>query len=236
MISLDNSMPHKGEKRRNYTMEFKRQTIKNAVNSNHKASEKFHVAIKWIREWRQDKLKIFEPTVKPKNKRLEGGGRKPLDLQLENQLVEWIYNRRSNGLHVSRKLIMAKTKHFYKSECDESDKSLFMASNGWVNNFMHCNGFLLHCKTTTAQQDPQRFVMDETSIWNNMVSNTAINKQGVYLRKNRHEKCMICVCLAAKADGTKLKPFVVFCAAKRESKSLGEEFKSHCVVKSSSNT
>ena len=46
---------------------------------------------------------------------------------------------------------------------------------------------------------------------------------------------MISVCLAAKADGTKLKTVVVFGAAKRESKSLDEEFKSRCVVKSSDN-
>ena len=82
-------MSHKGEKRRSYTMEFKREAIEYAEkNSNHKAAEKFNVAVKRIREWRQNKLKIFEPTVKPNNKRLEGGGRKPLDLQLENQLVE----------------------------------------------------------------------------------------------------------------------------------------------------
>ena len=49
---------------------------------------------------RQNTLKIFEPTVKPKNKRLEGGGRKPLGLQLKNKLVELIYDRRSNGLRV----------------------------------------------------------------------------------------------------------------------------------------
>ena len=77
-------------------------------NSNHKAAEKFNVVVKRIREWRQNIFKIFETTVKPKNKRLEGGGRKPLDLQLENQLVEWIYVRRFNGLRVSRKLIMVK--------------------------------------------------------------------------------------------------------------------------------
>ena len=34
------------------------------------------------------KLKIFEPTVTTKTARSEGGGIKPLDLQLENQLVE----------------------------------------------------------------------------------------------------------------------------------------------------
>ena len=73
-------MSHKGEKRMNYTTEFKREAIEYAENSNHKTAEKFHVPIKRIREWRQNKLKIFELTVKPKNKRLEGGGRKPLDL------------------------------------------------------------------------------------------------------------------------------------------------------------
>ena len=49
-------------------MEFKREDIEYAErNSNHKAAGKFNVAIKRIREWRQNKLKIFEPTVKPKN-------------------------------------------------------------------------------------------------------------------------------------------------------------------------
>ena len=88
MNSLDNSMSYKGEKRRNYTMEFKREAIEySEKNSNHKAAEKFHVAAKRVRKWRQNKLKMFEPTIKPKNKRLKRGGRKPLDLKLQNQLV-----------------------------------------------------------------------------------------------------------------------------------------------------
>ena len=48
-------------------------------------------------------------------------------------------------------------------------------------------------------------------------------------------KCMISVCLAAELYGTKVKTIVVFRAAKRDSKSLDEEFKSRCVVKSSGN-
>ena len=72
-----------------------------------------------------------------------------------------------------------------------------------------------------------------------MVSNTAINKQGaksICLKTTGHEKCTVSVCFAAKGDRTRLKPFVVFRAVKRESKSLDEEFKSRCVVKSSGNT
>ena len=178
---------------------------------------------------------------------MEGGGRKPLDQKLEKRLVEWTYDRRSNGLRVSRKLIIAKAKYFYESKCDESEKSTFVARNGWINNSMRGNGFSLRYKRTTAQQDPKRLIdklilhilhacrlsikheypfssitaMDETSVWNDTVSNTTINKQGVKpvcLKTTGHEKCMVSVCLAAKVDGTKSKPFVVFRAAKRGSR------------------
>ena len=80
--------------------------------------------------------------------------------------------------------------------------------------------------------------MDETFVWNHMVSNATIDKQGANsacLKTTGHEKCTVNVCLAPKADGTKLKLFVVFREAKRESKSLDEEFESHCVVKSCGN-
>ena len=99
---------------------------------------------------------------------------------------------------------MANEKHFYESECGESEISLFVASNEWVNNFMHRNGFSLRRKTTTAQQVPEwlidKFIlfilharrlsikykyppsriipMYETFVWNEMVSNTTIDKQG----------------------------------------------------------
>ena len=62
-------MSHNGEKRWDYTMEFKRQAIECVEkNSNHKAPEKFHAAIKRIREWRRNKLKIFESTVVGENR------------------------------------------------------------------------------------------------------------------------------------------------------------------------
>ena len=41
---------------------------------------------------------------------------------------------------------------------------------------------------------------------------------------------MVSVCLAEKADGTKLKPLIVFRGTKRESKALDEEFKVRYVV------
>ena len=50
-----------------------------------------------------------------------------------------------------------------------------------------------------------------------------------------HEKVCVSVCLAAKFDGIKGKPFIVFGAARRESKSLHDEYKRQCSVASSSN-
>ena len=104
---------------------------------------------------------------------------------------------------------MAKEKYFYESERDQSEKSIFVASNSWVNNFMNCNGFSLRYKTTTAQQDPQRLI-------DKFILYILHGVKSVCLKTNGNEKCMVSVCLAAKADGTKLKSFVFFpCNQKR---------------------
>ena len=50
-----------------------------------------------------------------------------------------------------------------------------------------------------------------------------IGSRDVPLKTTSHEKVRVSICLAARGDGTKLKPFVVFAGAKRESKALHEE-------------
>ena len=105
----------------------------------------------------------------------------------------------------------------------------FVATNGWVNSFVRRNDFSLCRKTATAQQDPERLIdkiilhnfhahtlsvkykyplssiiaMDETSVWNDMVSNATTNKQGaksVSLKTTGHEKCMVSVCFSVKTN------------------------------------
>ena len=46
------------------------------------------------------------------------------------------------------------------------------------------------------------------------------------MKSTGHEKVRVSVCLAAKLDGTKLKPFIVSGAAKRQLKSLHDEYSS----------
>ena len=61
--------------------------------------------------------------------------------------------------------------------------------------------------------------MEETAVWNDMVSETTVqatSTKDVTMKSTGHEKVCVSVCLAAKLDETKLKPFIVFvCCEKR---------------------
>lgn len=131
---------HKGQKRNTYSMEFKKQVITFAeINSNRSAALKFKIEVKRVREWRQNKEKIV--VMKDKRQRLEGGGRKLTDQQLEDDILKWILERRGNMLRVSRKLIMFKAKSMFDETCGEDNelKDSFIASRGWLQKFMKRN-------------------------------------------------------------------------------------------------
>ena len=126
---------------------------------------------------------------------------------------------------------------------DEALKESFVASNGWLVKFMKRNHLSLRRRTTIAQKDPSHLVsklvgyvmhvrrlsiycnyapssiiaMDETAVWSDMVGNTTTNSTGaeeVALKSTGNEKVRVSVCLTAKADGTKMNPFIVFKGAK----------------------
>lgn len=62
-------------------------------------------------------------------------------------------------------------------------------------------------------QASQIIAMDETPVWSDMVSQTTVDASGkktITIKSTGHEKSRVSVCLAAKADGTKLKPMIVF--------------------------
>ena len=86
--------------------------------------------------------------------------------------------------------------------------------------------------------DTDIITMDETAVWNDMVCNTTVEKTGskeVNMKSTGHDKVPVSVCLTGKADGTRLKPFIVFKRDKRESKDLHDEFNRKCSVASSAN-
>ena len=87
-------------------------------------------------------------------------------------------------------------------------------------------------------QDAQIIAMDETPVWSDLVSQTTVDacgKKTITMKTTGHKKSRVSVCLAARADGTKLKPMIVFKGAVRERKFLSQKFKGQAVIASSPN-
>ena len=60
-----------------------------------------------------------------------------------------------------------------------------------------------------------------------------LEKRTVTIKTIGHEKCRVTVGLAAKCDGTKLKPFIVFKGGERDIKKLKKKYGNKCIIASS---
>ena len=231
-------------KRRAYSIEFKTEVIKFAENhSNRETGRKFKIDESMVRRWLQKKKEINEAYEQPgpskKRLRLDGAGRKPCLSPVEEELMEKIARERAEHRHVSTKLIQV----WATKMAEEISLTEFKASRGWLFNFMKRYNLSIRRRTTTGQSMPRdlednirNFIafnkkqidvnslqpamianMDETQIWADMPSATTVDSRGVHtvpIKTSGHEKNRLTVCLAVKADGTKMKPYVVIPAAK----------------------
>ena len=91
--------------------------------------------------------------------RIEGAGRKLLSDKLNESVFEWIYERCSKGLQVSRKFIIKKAIVIHDDIVKE-DKSNeeFKASTGWLRGFMKRYSLSLWQKTSVVQKDPDQII------------------------------------------------------------------------------
>ena len=259
------SKKKKKKKKSSYSTEYNLETIKFAKESKsiYSAAKKFNVDHKRIREWQSTKAKL--QAADNKRKCLDGGVRKPFAVGLEDELLEWIHERRSTGLQVSRAMILHKAQAIHEQKCKAWQVSpSFILSNGWVQKCMARNRLSERCRTTELQKDQDRLIdkliayilqvqrqqnrhsyshsdiisMDQTAVWQYMLSSTTVDNVGeksIRLKTTGHERSKVSVCLTAKADRIKLKPFIVFLGAKRETKQLNDEYKNRCYVASSVN-
>ena len=150
---VEESQSHKGSKITSYDAKFKLEAISHAETaSKQPASKTFNVAANRIREWRKQKpdlLSLKEKSNGAKRRRLDGAGRKPLNEQLEESLMEWIYQRREKCLRVSQKLIMKVALILYQELVKEDETTgvnenvSFVASTGCLQKFMRRNGHSL---------------------------------------------------------------------------------------------
>lgn len=90
-----------------------------------------------IRDWRKKRDKIEELKVErsggAKRQRLDGGGRHLTSEEKEENLLEWIFDRRSKGLRVSRKIIMVKAAKLQEEkEKEDPNITKLTFSQGWL--------------------------------------------------------------------------------------------------------
>lgn len=171
-------------------------------------SHGFNVDRKRICEWQSAKAKL--QAADNKRKHLEGGGRRPFDVGLEDELLEWVHERRSSGLSISRAMISHKAQAIHEQKCRTAQVSpSFIASDGWVQKFMARNGLSVRHRSTELQKDLDRLIdkliayileirqqrnrssyshsdisaMDETAVWQDMLSVLQLTTLG----KNRFD-------------------------------------------------
>lgn len=164
-------------------------------------------------------------------------------------MCEWIKSIWARHLRVSRKMIRMKAKEIYASVSDSRDGEDFAASAGWLDRFLNRNNFSVRTRRTVAQKDGgyvtekqvnfvtfstrmiekkkiqenNNIAIDETVVWFDMLGTTTVEARGarsVPLKTMGHEKSHLTVVLSAKADRTKLKPYVVFTGGIREVKAM----------------
>nr|XP_046273126.1 zinc finger and SCAN domain-containing protein 2-like isoform X2 [Scatophagus argus] len=220
--------------RRKFDFKFKEKVLRYAEeHSGEEAARHFNIDSKRIRYWRKQRSELL--LADKRRARLAGGGRKKVNVELEKKLSEWIYSVWDQRNPVSGKMIQNKALEICTSLNDGG--KMFEASRGWLQRFLHRSGLSFRCCTTTTKKDQgpltEKLVSFVDYIGKVVSSKRILEKDIIAMDEivvwfDRH----LTVVLAAKADGTKLKPFVVFRGAADEVKVMQQEISSAVVTSS----
>lgn len=220
-------------KRNSYDVRYKLEVIEFAQQSSNCAAErKYGVSEKMVRDWRSKEEKIRNASSKSVKKLRTVLS--PYD-DLEMKLKDWIIELRSNGYIVTRPTVRLRALQLAK----DFGHPEFKASAGWCTRFFNRNGLTLRQRTHIAQKLPkdietkvtsfQKFVidlrkghefelgnignMDETPMFFDMPGSRTVDIKGsktVTVKTTGSDKSHFTVILACLANGTKLKPAVIF--------------------------
>ena len=138
---------HNGEQLKRISTDLKLEAVGYAEKNrnNMAASRKYKVAPRIICDWRARTGRFLElhkkSTAEGKRFCLDGGGRKIMNAELEDTLLEWTSEKPTNGFRASRELIKAKASKFYNEgqSVDKETKALAF-SDGGVQKFLNRNG------------------------------------------------------------------------------------------------
>lgn len=143
-----------GTKRQSYTVSDKLRIINFAEQHGNLAAEReFGVSESNVRLWRKSKENLEKmPRLKRANR-----GKKAAWPELEVDLLEWITEKRNNGLAILPSLVRLKALDMAKNEKYGIPQGQFKAGNHWCQRFMKRNGLSLRQKTTLAQRLPDDY-------------------------------------------------------------------------------
>lgn len=82
------------------------------------------------------------------------------DKEIEENLLEWIFDRRDKGLRVSRKLITIKGK-----QKDGPNMKTLVFSAGWLTQFVKRNGLSIRRRTTQAKKNQEQLIDKLTHVF-----------------------------------------------------------------------
>uniref|UniRef100_A0A803JWI5 HTH CENPB-type domain-containing protein n=1 Tax=Xenopus tropicalis TaxID=8364 RepID=A0A803JWI5_XENTR len=225
------------QKRRSYEAGFKLKVVSRAEESNNSiASREFCVDEKQVREWRKMKADLEKI---PKAKKARRGLMTSFGV-LETELHAWVIACRQNGYCVTRMGIRLRALQMAKDDKFKAPGiEKFAASAGWCSRFMNRFGLCLRQRTKISQKLPQdleekvmsfqSFIikqrrihnydlgdignMDETPMTFDLPSNRTVASLGdktIFLRTTGNEKNHFTVVLSCLANGTKLRPVIIF--------------------------
>jgi transposase-like protein len=192
--------------RRSYTFEFKFAILEECNRTSIPAvSRKYGISERLLRKWKLSQ-QLNNEEISRTAKRRSGAGRKPIIKDLEEQVLDWIIDRRADCLVVSRsdiKLFASSLYHSLYLETNDNNLNVFNAGDHWLDGFMKRNGLSLRRSSTlykvsdtvivqrclsyknfvdSAHLDNynDRFVvaMDETAVYYGEASQTTVDVKG----------------------------------------------------------
>ena len=223
-------------KRSSYTAAFKLKVVETAEKVGNRSAGREHlVSEKLVRDWRKKKAVL---SALPKRTRSQRVGVKPRWPELETKVTEWVLDKRLNGIGLSGTMIRLKAKLMAKDMPPDQVEG-FTGCTSWLYRFMKRRCLVIRQKTKVAQRLPHEFEekimsfqrmmirmrqeneyemqhignMDETPMNFDMPPSRTVHPVGektILIKTTGNEKNHFTVVLCCLADGTKLKPMIIF--------------------------
>ncbi|KFM61528.1 Pogo transposable element with KRAB, partial [Stegodyphus mimosarum] len=217
--------------RRSFTAEFKLKVVEKAEkDGNREAGRYFEVDEKAVRNWRKQK-----DVLKSMGRKRSNRHGKVKWTALEENLLRWVLDQRNAGRSISTVKIRLRA----KSMAEDMQITDFKGGINWVYRFMRRKNLRVRSRTTLCQAVPDdvdekkasflQFTrkliaegkyslknvinMDEVPLTFDCPPNRTVDTCGVKtisIITTGQEKTQFTVMLACCADGTKLKPLLIF--------------------------